>query len=158
MSSYSDGNDAERNAETTPLLGAAASETSSRTASVAPLHETPPTAHYATAAEAPSKQPQPLSKSKQTAAAEAGPDPSEGRAWGPPAGLPPRGEGDESLVIFRQAVGMGMHTSDGGACDVEQGRKLATGIYRAILKRGIRNPGSPRASMQPSTCAILCKS
>lgn len=55
-------------------------------------------------------------------------------SWPTPAGLPPRGPNDENLVIFRRALGINSHLStstEGG--DLEQGRKAAVGIYRAVL-------------------------
>ena len=55
-------------------------------------------------------------------------------SWPTPAGLPPRGPNDENLVIFRRALGINSHLStstEGGT--LEQGRKAALGIYRAVL-------------------------
>lgn len=55
-------------------------------------------------------------------------------SWPTPAGLPPRGPNDENLVIFRRALGINSHLStstEGGT--LEQGRKAAVGVYRAVL-------------------------
>lgn len=74
-------------------------------------------------------------------------------SWTSPAGLPPRGTDDESLVIFRRAVGINsdlsapLHPGDkddydydydggggGGGGGLEQGRRRAAGVYRSVIR------------------------
>ncbi|KAI0159800.1 hypothetical protein GGR57DRAFT_490736 [Xylariaceae sp. FL1272] len=56
-------------------------------------------------------------------------------SWGAPAGLAIRSNNDENLVIFRRALGINAHRQTAGdSSTVEEGRKSAIGIYRAVLK------------------------
>lgn len=56
-------------------------------------------------------------------------------SWSTPAGLAPRGQNDESLIIFRRALGINSDratSTDGGS--LEEGRKKAVGIYGTVLR------------------------
>jgi len=64
-------------------------------------------------------------------------------SWPHPAGLPMRGPNDENLVIFRRALGINSDlttscadagTDAGADRSLEEGRKAATGTYRAVLR------------------------
>lgn len=54
-------------------------------------------------------------------------------SWPMPAGLPPRDDDDESLIIFRRAVGINYNLAAADAVTMEEGRKQAVGIYRAVI-------------------------
>lgn len=61
--------------------------------------------------------------------------PSAGYVWATPAGLPLRQTDDESLLIFRRAVGINSDSSVGeDIVTIEHGRKHAVGIYRSVIR------------------------
>ncbi|PSR77871.1 hypothetical protein BD289DRAFT_444719 [Coniella lustricola] len=61
--------------------------------------------------------------------------PSAGYVWATPAGLPLRQTDDESLLIFRRAVGINSDRTDGDdIVTIEHGRKHAVGIYRSVIR------------------------
>lgn len=77
---------------------------------------------------------------KKTTQSPATPTPTQyiGKAetngsWATPAGLPMRGPNDENLVIFRRAIGINYHVATSDGCTLEEGRKTAIGVYKAIL-------------------------
>jgi hypothetical protein len=55
------------------------------------------------------------------------------QSWGTPLGLGLRACNDENLVIFRRALGINLHRPTSEGCTLEDGRKTATGIYKAII-------------------------
>ncbi|KAI1268028.1 hypothetical protein F5Y18DRAFT_424339 [Xylariaceae sp. FL1019] len=58
-------------------------------------------------------------------------------SWGDPAGLEPRGANDESLIIFRRALGINASSGNGHDFPVqtlEEARKSATGIYKEVVQ------------------------
>lgn len=57
-------------------------------------------------------------------------------SWTSPAGLPVRGPDDESLLIFRRAVGINSDraTTFTDSETMEKGRRHAVGIYRSVIQ------------------------
>jgi hypothetical protein len=55
-------------------------------------------------------------------------------SWPNPAGLPMRGPNDENLIIFRRALGINFHMQTSDNCTLEEGRKTAIGIYKAVIR------------------------
>jgi hypothetical protein len=56
-------------------------------------------------------------------------------SWGLPAGLPLRNDSDETLQIFRRALGINASlTGPADAAGLEAGRRGAAGIYRAVIR------------------------
>lgn len=55
-------------------------------------------------------------------------------SWPDVAGLPVRSSNDENLVIFRRAIGINYHLPSQEGATMEEGRKSAMGIYRAVLQ------------------------
>lgn len=58
---------------------------------------------------------------------------SQPQAWPAPAGLPPRDDDDERLIIFRRAVGINYNLAAADTVSMEEGRRKAVGIYRAVI-------------------------
>lgn len=56
------------------------------------------------------------------------------QSWPAPAGLPPRDNDDESLIIFRRAIGINYDLAAADTVSMEEGRRKAVGIYRAVIK------------------------
>lgn len=66
--------------------------------------------------------------------ANAGAGPNHTPSWPAPAGLPPRDNDDESLIIFRRAIGINYTLAAADTVSMEEGRRRAVGIYRAVIK------------------------
>lgn len=56
------------------------------------------------------------------------------QSWPAPAGLPPRDDDDERLIIFRRAIGINYNLAAADTVSMEEGRRKAVGIYRAVIK------------------------
>ncbi|EED16235.1 conserved hypothetical protein [Talaromyces stipitatus ATCC 10500] len=56
------------------------------------------------------------------------------QSWPAPAGLPPRDDDDESLIIFRRAIGINYNLAAADTVSMEEGRRKAVGIYHAVIK------------------------
>jgi hypothetical protein len=55
-------------------------------------------------------------------------------SWPEVAALPPRSVNDENLQIFRRAIGINYDLPSNSASTMEEGRKSAIGIYRAVIR------------------------
>jgi SMODS and SLOG-associating 2TM effector domain len=53
--------------------------------------------------------------------------------WPVPEGLPPRDDDDEALVIFRRAIGINYTLAAADPVTMEEGRKKAIGMYKAVI-------------------------
>lgn len=60
--------------------------------------------------------------------------PTHTPSWPMPAGLPPRDNDDENLIIFRRAIGINYDLAAADTVSMEEGRRRAVGIYRAVIK------------------------
>jgi hypothetical protein len=60
-------------------------------------------------------------------------NPNHTPSWPAPAGLPPRDNDDESLIIFRRAIGINYNLAAADTVSMEEGRRKAVGIYRAVI-------------------------
>ncbi|OKL56566.1 hypothetical protein UA08_08083 [Talaromyces atroroseus] len=54
-------------------------------------------------------------------------------SWPVPAGLPPRDDDDERLIIFRRAIGINYNLAAADPVTMEEGRKRAVGMYKAVI-------------------------
>jgi hypothetical protein len=75
------------------------------------------------------------------------------QSWPTPAGLPPREDNDERLIIFRRAVGINYHLAATDPGTMEEGRKKAVGIYRAVISA---KKSKSRQFYFLSTFTLLC--
>ncbi|QKX54199.1 uncharacterized protein TRUGW13939_01284 [Talaromyces rugulosus] len=75
------------------------------------------------------------------------------QSWPTPAGLPPREDNDERLIIFRRAVGINYHLAATDPGTMEEGRKKAVGIYRAVISA---KKSKARQFYFLSTFTLLC--
>jgi hypothetical protein len=75
------------------------------------------------------------------------------KSWPTPAGLPPREDNDERLIIFRRAVGINYHLAATDPGTMEEGRKKAVGIYRAVISA---KKSKARQFYLLSTFTLLC--
>lgn len=121
--------------ETTPLLSheesSATNPSAPAPAAAGPSTTTPPSSaptatEQATKGSAPAQAPAAANKAAK-------PAPEDDPAWSAPAGLHVPSQNDEQLVIFRKAVGINYRLTRKQDATLEEGRKSAVGIYRAVL-------------------------
>lgn len=94
---------------------------------------------------------QPASKPQEEPANGSQQPPAQ--SWPTPAGLPPREDDDERLIIFRRAVGINYHLAATDPGTMEEGRKKAVGIYRAVISA---KKSKARQFYFLSTFTLLC--
>lgn len=75
----------------------------------------------------------PINPGGRSEPANAGVGPNHTPSWPIPAGLPPRDNDDENLIIFRRAIGINYHLAAADTVSMEEGRRKAVGIYKAVI-------------------------